>query len=466
MFNNAGFTDIAWQNTSTGELTNWQIAGTTVSSPGVIADLPSAWHVGNSADEQVPAAAYDFYGAGTSNILWQNSSTNAIAIWQITGTTAPPAAEINLGTIPTGWSAAGVGDFYGNGMASILYTNSLTNQVALWKMDGATPLSETEIATVPVGWQVAGVDDFNNYGVSDILWQNTLTNQIAIWEMNGATPTSEQTIATLPTGWQVVGTGNFYGPGDAGILFQNSVTNQVAIWKMSGTTPISEQTIATVPQGWQVAGTGDFYGDGYDDILWFNSSTNQVAMWEMNGATPVAETTIATVPSGWTVAEVGHITGGSDADILWQNSSTGQVALWQMNGATPIAETTLITVPGTTMTTVPATGTSSTPLLRPDIKTRSHGTTRSTLTLFGSFPPLFSIRHDLCNISRVGLLGVILVIRLSRPIVIPVLRSCNESAFGLSPKSVWVSCRLSISCGDGKFSQCPPVWRGRRWRQR
>ncbi len=64
----------------------------------------------------------DFTGTGTSDILWQNSATGDIDEWQIAG--GKWAGSVDLGAHPGNTPVSGVGDFTGNGTSDILFHTS------------------------------------------------------------------------------------------------------------------------------------------------------------------------------------------------------------------------------------------------------------------------------------------------------------------------------------------------------
>ena len=64
----------------------------------------------------------DFTGNGTSDILWQNSATGDIDEWQIAG--GKWAASVDLGAHPGNTPVSGVGNFTGNGTSDILFHTS------------------------------------------------------------------------------------------------------------------------------------------------------------------------------------------------------------------------------------------------------------------------------------------------------------------------------------------------------
>jgi hypothetical protein len=278
------------------------------------------------------AAVGDFNSDCKSDILWSNSSTGEIYEWLMNGTTI--ASQGTPGTAASPWTVVGEGDFNGDGYADILWRNSSTGQVYLWLMNGTTITSQGSLGNVSLAWSIAGVGDFNGDGKADILWENSSTGQVYLWLMNGTTIASSGTAAYVPSGWSIKGIADFNGDGKADILWENSSTGQVYIWLMNGTTIASQGTAAYVPSGWNIEGVGDFNNDGKSDILWQNSSTGQVDIWIMNGTTIASQGTPAYVASGWNIDGVGDFNGDGYADILWQNSSTGEVYIWLMNGTT------------------------------------------------------------------------------------------------------------------------------------
>src|SRR5205085_221663 len=69
---------------------------------------------------QLRAAPADFYGIGTSDILWRNDS-GAVYLWGMSGTGRIAAGS--PGSATTDWHINGVGDFDGDGKSDILWRN-------------------------------------------------------------------------------------------------------------------------------------------------------------------------------------------------------------------------------------------------------------------------------------------------------------------------------------------------------
>ncbi|MCY7277928.1 MAG: DUF4347 domain-containing protein, partial [Phormidesmis sp. CAN_BIN44] len=83
----------------------------------------------------------DFNGDGKSDILWRSPSTGQVAIWEMNGTTLLPGTGYISNTPALTWQISGTGDFNNDKKADILWRNSSTGQLAIWEMDGTTLLS-------------------------------------------------------------------------------------------------------------------------------------------------------------------------------------------------------------------------------------------------------------------------------------------------------------------------------------
>jgi limonene-1,2-epoxide hydrolase len=214
-FNGDGDADILWRQ-STGTLVDWSMNGSSISSTANITSQggtvtpDSTWNV---------AGIGDFTGNGKSDLLWRQSTTGALAEWQMNGATISSSASVTSqgGTVTpdSSWNVAGVGDFAGNANADILWRQSSTGTLAMWLMNGATIASSAAVtyqgsAVKPdATWNIVEVGDFNGAtNASDILWQQSTTGALDEWQMNGAHIVSTQAITsqgsavTPPSTWQ------------------------------------------------------------------------------------------------------------------------------------------------------------------------------------------------------------------------------------------------------------------------
>jgi kumamolisin len=227
------------------------------------------------------------------------------------------------------------------GNEDLVFQNTSTEQIALWDLNGTTILTGKTFTSVPeAGYQVVGCGDFNNDGLPDLVFQNQSTGQIAFWLVNQLLVTGGGPLSTtVPPGFNVVGIADFNGDGSPDILFQNISTGQLAVWYMNGTSYVTGSYITkSADPGYQVVGVGDFNLDGHPDILFQNSSTGQLEIWYMNGITYSSTAAISNVPlSGWKARAVGDFNHDGHPDIAFQNTSTGGTVIWFMNNATYVS---------------------------------------------------------------------------------------------------------------------------------
>jgi hypothetical protein len=307
------------------------------------------------------AAVGDFNGDCKSDILWRNSSTQQVYEWLMNGTTYSSSGS--PGSPTSDWVIQAVGDFNGDGMADILWRNSTTGEVYIWLMNGTTFTSSGSLGYVTSDWSIAGVGDFNDDGKADILWQNS-SGQLYIWFMNGTTIASTASPGSVSAGWNILGIGDFNGDGDADILWQNGATGQVYVWLMNGATISSTGSPGSPAPEWSIQGVGDFDGNGTSDILWQDSITGQIYIWFMNGTTTSSTGSVSyvnppqsvtcgdescdtIVGNGWSIQGVGDYDGSGRAGILWRQLATGDVYVWLMNGSTNTSAGDLSDIGGT-----------------------------------------------------------------------------------------------------------------------
>ncbi|MCX7357838.1 MAG: M57 family metalloprotease [Alphaproteobacteria bacterium] len=269
-----------------------------------------------------------FTGDGTSDLLWRNANTGAVAVWQVSGATQTNAYI--AGGAPGEWSILGTGDFSGDGRDDIIWRNTTTTAVAVWADGSGTAASI--ITGVPGNWQFQGVGDFNFDGRDDFVWRNTNDGAVAVWLMNGNTIANQAIVSAAPAAWNIAGIADFDGDGRDDILLRNT-DGTVARWTTDGVTQTGAAIVGSAPSNWQIQGVGDFNGDGRADILFRNTSDGGLAMWQMNGNATLGVQMVGGAPLSWSIANVGDYNGDGRDDILWHNTD-GTVALWTMNGFT------------------------------------------------------------------------------------------------------------------------------------
>ena len=248
-----------------------------------------------------------------TTFMLQNDVSNAVSIWLLNNNGQNLATAPIVFTAAANWKIVASGDFDRDRVPDIVLQNSVTNQISIWYMSGSNGtvlLNAPALQTSSPNWSVVGAGDMNNDGIPDLLLQNSLSNALSIWYMSGPlgdTAQSTPIVATPLENWRVVGTGDFDGNGAEDIVFQNTVNNGVSIWYRAFSptfTIISAPIILTASQNWRVVGASYVNADAVPDIVLQNSVTNQVSVWFMggqNGATVLSTPFLQTPAANWRV---------------------------------------------------------------------------------------------------------------------------------------------------------------------
>jgi hypothetical protein len=177
-------------------------------------------------------------GLTGAEAVFQSASTGAIVDWnldplsgQFTG-----GGELALNPGPSWHLIDPEADFNGDGQSDLLFQNTSTGQVAIWDMNGSNIIGGGVVGLTPgANWKAVTTVDANGDGKSDIVWQNTSDGQVAVWEMDGNNVIGGGLIGTAPgAGWSLQ-TALDSGGGYFTLDFQDTATNQAALWAVHGT---------------------------------------------------------------------------------------------------------------------------------------------------------------------------------------------------------------------------------------
>ena len=299
-------------------------------SPDDIAGAQSLY----GANPNLPTVGYaglsgDFNGDGQQDILWRNINSGSVWIWLMNGTAIEAASPV--ANVPLSWKIVGIGNFDGNGNRDIVWYNASIGQIAIWTMNAFTETGSHQFqapAGGPGEWEVVGIADFDQSGLSDILWRDTYTGGIAMWKSVSPFNFSAIQIGSVPSSWAVAGTADIEGNGRPDIIFQNLVTGDVDVWQLRSDQPSQEVDLGRYSLDYRVAGIGDYNGDGKQDILWRNFATGDVWVWLMNGLSVGAVWYSGAPGLTWQVVGTPRLSANGFADVLWQDTTTGLATAW------------------------------------------------------------------------------------------------------------------------------------------
>src|SRR5262249_12247394 len=147
----------------------------------------------------------DFDANGTTDLLWHNPTTGELLIWFLDGTTVSGTGAPGPGVVPAGTTIVGLGDFNGDGRADILFRNTTTGALLIWFLNGTTVFGTGTPGGAILDWEVAAVGDFNGDGRDDILWQHSSAGGplLYAWLLDGTTRINQGWLGSAATGWTV-----------------------------------------------------------------------------------------------------------------------------------------------------------------------------------------------------------------------------------------------------------------------
>lgn len=198
-FNGDGRDELVWRNTTTGavELMSMKTGTPVITPVGTVA-----------LTEQIKGTG-DFNGDGKADLVWRNTTTGAVSISTLMpsdgytrsrsldaylGNTAVNnyestiQATTSIGPIAANLVYEGVGDFDGDGKSDLLWRNSVTGEIWIAFMNGATATWASVGILNPLNI-IQAIGDYDGDGRDDILWTNG--DFITIYYMNGISYTSQ-----------------------------------------------------------------------------------------------------------------------------------------------------------------------------------------------------------------------------------------------------------------------------------
>ncbi|MGA8677986.1 MAG: FG-GAP-like repeat-containing protein [Candidatus Acidiferrales bacterium] len=308
-----------------------------------------------------------YAGNTVSDLLFrsQDNSTE-LEIPLFTLAVPPVASQYSLFSITqpaltSDFALQGSGDFWGDGYASALVTNTTTGEVGVWKepyRNTAIPWSAQfgQVYKLLGGEAVAGTGDFNGDGHSDAVIWNSAAQTGKILYMKGDRVMSQQTFQpATPSSWSVAAVADFAGDGYSDVMLRDASGNLEFVFFNSSSAPTTEDFSVTMlgysatanyiaaygdatghfEASWSVAGTGilQTLGPSYASIIWVNHATGQLGITRYLPFLkfPFASQVFAILPADTEIQAFGDFNGDGAKDFLLWNTSTAQNTIWYMN---------------------------------------------------------------------------------------------------------------------------------------
>lgn len=310
---------------------------------GTVVSGPATLSVG-SAD--------DLTRDGPVDILWRNAASGVNVAWTSDGTPAENSVISGTVGLPAvsdpAWQLVATCDTNFDGNLDLLWRNSVTGDVSVWRMDGSAFVSALALPRVAdANWEIRGTGDVNQDGIPDIIWRNRGTGSNVVWIMNAAFDGTSQVLplpAVSDLYWQIEGVADFSLDGKPDLLWRNARTGATAIWYLDGANfaAATDVTPAQANLAARVLAIADFNGDGRPDIAWRDTLTGNNELWLMNNATRTAVVPMPAVAdtfwrgmgqAPFKAGPDGDFNGDSSVDLFWRHATNGQNLVWLMNNA-------------------------------------------------------------------------------------------------------------------------------------
>ena len=232
-----GKADLILKNSSTNAIAVWGMNGLVLQWGFVVGTV--------TANDRV-VGTYDYNHDGKADIVFQNTSTGEVFMWLMNGNTV--VDDVAFGTSSN--TALFTGSFGGDG---VLFVNEATGEVSRWIVDATLAVvSDDVIGTLPAGTAVRAAGDFDRNGVDDVVYQDTTTAAVSIWRLTPAATILSNTLIVTPgsAANTVAGAADLDGDGRADIVTQHTDTRRIDLWRTNGTSLISGFAITTPVADW------------------------------------------------------------------------------------------------------------------------------------------------------------------------------------------------------------------------
>jgi hypothetical protein len=215
-------------------------------------------------------ATGDFNGDGYGDLLWHNSATGGLHVWRLDDSNKVLSYDDLVDQSSLDWQVQGAGDCNNDGVTDIMWRQKSTGAVGVWTMAADLPPAQGKQGAIRAAsmstisgalssdWVIKGVGDFDGDGNSDILWLNTATRALGIWRMVNCQPQAYWSPDTVSSDLQIEGVGDIDNDGKDDILLRNTTDGSVWVWMTTTAGDFIGTKVAIVQdqtlRNWQIAG--------------------------------------------------------------------------------------------------------------------------------------------------------------------------------------------------------------------
>ncbi len=190
-----GMADVVWHNAMSGGVILWSMDGTALRAAG--ADVAGA-----SGQGWTFVTAADFDRDGLNDLVLMSTTTQELSVWLLDGLRLgskgppipPPPGE--------GWTVTNAADFDADGLNDVLWSNGTTGEMTAWLMDGVHLRAAGPVLAGPPGpgWAAITAIDTDLDGMADVVWCDTESDQMEVWKMSAGSLRARGPVTAGPGG--------------------------------------------------------------------------------------------------------------------------------------------------------------------------------------------------------------------------------------------------------------------------